>query len=383
MKILVVGYYNHNNLGDDMYQVAFPKLLVGHQLDFIDIIKLKNKSPIGYDLIVLGGGDVMNNYFLKTFSQWHYNNKINVPCHAYSIGTPYLSLVEEGQLDIFDYIVCRNKQDTQTLQKRFGNKNVIYMPDFVFIEGTFQKKIKPTINEIFLDKKPIITIFLAKPCINNLILEKLSGFINNLSDKYHFLAYPLNTNQKNLNENDYIISMELQKKAPTLEVFKDTLELDDVLNLIKSSYFTICMRLHAHIFSIMAETPFISIYSTRKVRNLLDDFMLNNYGTPLYLDCNYCNQVNQPPRTSDISYLETFEFGCMSCRQMCGKPADVSIKDLNKLHQDITTNHKYIQNKLKKVREDISIRLATINQYIPNMSKRTGFPYYLSEYMIE
>ena len=37
------------------------------------------------------------------------------------------------EIDIFDYIVCRNKADAELLQKRFGHKYISYLPDFLSI----------------------------------------------------------------------------------------------------------------------------------------------------------------------------------------------------------------------------------------------------------
>lgn len=458
MKILITGYYDRNNYGDDMYQSSFPKVFPKDNIIFVDINKLNQYTKEilekeNFNLVVLGGGDVLTHYFLNIFNKWYYDNQLNLPCHAYSVGVPYLSIIETGEIDIFDYIVCRNKADAELLQKRFGHKHISYLPDFVFIEpvksliqfsqSCKQKSLTESliesldINEIQKDNlhlnfsliiknKPIVSIFLAKPCINDIILSKLAIFLNNNINKYNFIAYPLNTNQDNLNENDYLQSLELKKMVPELEVYSEKLDFDGITNLLNKSYFSICVRLHSHIFSIMTTTPFISLYSTRKVRNLLDDFALNHLGTSLILNCQYCHETNQPPKTSSLNYLEEVQTGCMSCKQMCGKPVDMVLDDLNDLHHNIIFNYKEIKKELIQARntnllllkncnsgsnsilnsnlnENLNshfnfisnkssklLQLSQLTQYstynlmqIPNLIKRTTPPYFINCKMIE
>ena len=59
----------------------------------------------------------------------------------------------------------------------------------------------------------------------------------------------------------------------------------------------------------------------------------------MILECSYCNQKIQPPNTGQSEYLETLEKGCMSCRQMCGKPVDLNESELDTLHENIIKNH--------------------------------------------
>ena len=186
MKILITGYYNRNNYGDDMYHYAFPKIFKNQEITFVDINKLQQLKPTNtdFDLIILGGGDVMTPFFLNIFNNWYYENKLeSVPCHSYSMGIPYLSILESGEMDIFDFFVCRNKADTKLLKKRYGDKHAMYLPDFVFIEQV-SKINKFAILSNSKNTNPIISIFLAKPCINDVILNKLGNFIKLLKPQY-------------------------------------------------------------------------------------------------------------------------------------------------------------------------------------------------------
>jgi len=66
MKLLIVGYYDHNNLGDDMFKDSFKKLLPQCDLNFVDIMTIYDQINYKeYDRIICGGGDIVNDYFLN------------------------------------------------------------------------------------------------------------------------------------------------------------------------------------------------------------------------------------------------------------------------------------------------------------------------------
>lgn len=378
MNTLIVGYYNHNNFGDDMFQSVFPGMLQNStNINFVNIDKLHKIKPNDYNIIILGGGDVMSSYFLNKFHKWYYDKKVTSPCYAYSVGIPYLSAIDEGLLDIFDYIICRNREDTIRLQKRFGKKYIKYLPDFVF-HHTIPTKLNFTQLNINHIKKPIVSIFLAKPCIKPDILYKLSQFINKLP-RYQYIAYSLNTNKQNEKENDIAISNELQKLSPQLLVVEGDANYEQIISLIKRSYFTICTRFHSHVFSIMSHTPFISLFSTRKVRNLLDDFRLNELGVPLFIKCNYCCKIISPPVTGRQNVIDSYKNGCKSCLNMCGIPCDLSFDKLFNTYRKLIQNRNKLKHTLFRIHNNNVNVLDNNKNILPFHIKRLTSPFLLKE----
>ena len=80
MKILITGYYDRNNYGDDMYQSSFPQVFPKDNIIFVDINKLNQYTKEilekeKFNLVVLGGGDVLTHYFLDIFNKWYYDNQ--------------------------------------------------------------------------------------------------------------------------------------------------------------------------------------------------------------------------------------------------------------------------------------------------------------------
>ena len=135
LPILVVGYYNHYNLGDEQYKISVKYLLkkvlpdVLFDLQFIDCDKLDLFVIIPNTVIILGGGDVLNTYFLNKL-----NTKItpdvkikdNLTVIALSVGIPYNDIftnpVNKQKLEIFDTIFLRTRQDISIFSSHFGQR---------------------------------------------------------------------------------------------------------------------------------------------------------------------------------------------------------------------------------------------------------------------
>ena len=375
MKTLIIGYYNHNNFGDDMYMSSFPALLkASTDIEFVNIDDLMRVNWRNYDILVFGGGDIMCSYFLNKFKKWYNEVQPKIPCHAYSFGLPFLSILEEGHLDIFDYFICRNKDDTEVLIKRYGKDYVEYLPDFVFCETVLNNQPKIQSN------KPIISIFPAVQCYKPNTIKKVASFIEHYKDAYTFIAYPMDTN-KNSECNDIHMAEKIRTFAPSLRIYEGPYDIDNIVRLLHSSYYSMCTRLHAHIFSIMTGTPCMSLFSTRKVRNLLDDFKLNEFGTPMLLACEYCKQITQPPKSNSL--IKNHSLGCPSCRQMCGKPVDIDLNELHNLHNKITQDHRKISEHLFTIGVNNRYLLLKASHRLPTLMKRSTPPFYLDTEAIE
>src|SRR5271170_5271607 len=132
MNILVLGFFDRQNLGDDTYKFIFNnivkspnKLLVVSVDDCTNIAKDTN-------LVVIGGGEILNNYFidkiLSLINQSTYSGKII----TLSTSAGYTSIIDSGKLDFIDYFVVRDTLCQEKLESRFGKENVSYMPDLAF-----------------------------------------------------------------------------------------------------------------------------------------------------------------------------------------------------------------------------------------------------------
>lgn len=310
MNILIVGYYNHHNLGDEQYKISIKYVIKqilnikSKSIEFIDCDKLQEYKVLDDTIIILGGGDVINNYFLDKMNNKFKNISPKPKIFAFSVGIPYNSIFLESEnlkkLDIFDHIFLRTKQDILLLSQYFGEDRVSYLPDsscFIFdaisqerntdilSKNSNYKKLISMISTLSKNMK-IININLCrhiyhvdfKENYNNIIIN-IAEFFNKLIDNGYFLVLlPFNTkNSDNIelnSENDILIQDDVLKyiknKGQIINI-NFTLTLKETLSLYKYFYISIPMRFHGTLFSIFSEIPMVPIFTTKKIKNVLLD----------------------------------------------------------------------------------------------------------------
>jgi polysaccharide pyruvyl transferase WcaK-like protein len=120
-----------------------------------------------------------------------------------------------------------------------------------------------------------------------------------ISKNYSVVFIPFNTNQINDNENDTVIAKHVLDKIDEqkwLLNIDDELTIDDMNYVMSRLDICIPMRFHSVLFCMYNMIPFVSVYSTRKIHNLLLD---------TYWDYKYILRVNDcfVPTEFDSSYL--------------------------------------------------------------------------------
>src|SRR5438445_11283321 len=103
MKIIVLGFYDRGNLGDESYKLAMRQLLPQHDLIFhciddADVIKQND-----YQVVIVGGGDVINAYFytkLRPFLNTSKGLKLTV-----TVGFPFPSLIHRDYYHYYDPVL--------------------------------------------------------------------------------------------------------------------------------------------------------------------------------------------------------------------------------------------------------------------------------------
>ena len=323
-KVLILGYYNRYNLGDDMFEYVFVNYF-SSKLPNIELV-IKNTDDIeeiedDVSLVICGGGDMINDYFLKKIKKLVGEKRKTIPIYAWGIGFPYQGLIDNGGIDVFDYVIHRNKCDQQRLLLKYGSSRVKYFPDLGFMLPEYSRKeIKS--EELFRvkhDKGKKIGVFLSKtiyhknnPDVYEKILDNLAYFLVKIAKikkqkkflgivttnccrketDYEYKIYLLAscTNESNQMENDRLVNMDLYQKIckygdyTNIHLIDQRIDIDEVIPLFENFYMTICLRFHAHIFSILSNVPILSVYSSRKVENLLESNDLLEYSHKMEID---------------------------------------------------------------------------------------------------
>lgn len=314
-KIYVVGYYNHSNAGDEQYKRSFKKLFTEHlsipsEIVILDCDVVCDTNFNEDDLIVLGGGDVLNDYFLDKLIA-KFTGKCN-KIIAISVGTPFLSIVKTtNKLDIIDYFFIRTLQDYDLFCDYFSKERVCYIPDLSVIlpasnENSGAREVCERLNNIRAEGKQIITFAFTSDILNTRFPVEASKVIGGLIEftsqlvemGYHIVFVPFNCNPNNPNENDNNIHNDIicdfSKKIQdtSFTVIKTQLHESDIFDIVSRCDYVIPMRFHACLFALYNRIPFMPIFTSRKVQNLLLDvkwnhgykLTTNEYNVPVNFD---------------------------------------------------------------------------------------------------
>lgn len=258
MKYLVCGFYGNDNLGDVMFETAFKHLLKDDELTFINISDISEAKLNFYNAVIVGGGDVMNDFYGIKYKEAlsNYNGyKI-----AISVGFSFEECRTRDFVDYFDDIILRSSIDLKNISRILGSKHTHTLPDLGF-SIPFPLTVIPKTGKN-------VGIFLVGSLMNN------HGFMFTLMTYIHWLI-----------SNDYIIQLipmysEIDIKDNDIAINKkiyrtfkytgainicDKLTLEEFFDKISYLDYAVCFRFHSMVFCTRAGIPFVSMPLTRKV----------------------------------------------------------------------------------------------------------------------
>ncbi len=281
MNIIVTGYYEEKNLGDDLFEKIGKQIFSNekikqkiNKIEFMKIDKItSNDVYFNCDKLILFGGETMNDYFLDKIILFKKKNP-NSEIHAFGVSCNQDYKTIQNKINIFDKIIFRNKKDCEYFEKRLG-KYVQYTPDIVFT----MKYKKPLINH----KRKKAGFFVAMPLYCNLskkdkeiYLNNIRELINNLIKKsYRIYFFPMCCNEK-ANEDDLILIKKITEvyNHDILKKFKFFESNTRICKYIQKMKINFCWRFHSVVLSIIYNIPFIAFSETPKVQNILKDYNL-------------------------------------------------------------------------------------------------------------
>lgn len=271
-NVLVLGFYDRNNAGDEMYKYVIPRIFPKARFTFKCMDDVSS-IPKEIDTVLCGGGDIINKYFMskaeKIFAK--YTGKI----YAFSVGVPYVS--EARYLHLFDHVFARSIKDYNIACGEIGSKNVTLIPDasmFLCYPETV----------IAYNKKNRIGICLAQPAFYNntnkrQIIANIANAIHDVfimvpTTEFHLLSFNYGNVQS---ESDLEINCDLREALirldPDFPVFFPQNLKDPMLifNKIKTMDVVLCMRYHSLLFSVINKKLIIAVYCTPKMNNIVND----------------------------------------------------------------------------------------------------------------
>ena len=271
LTVLIVGFYDRSNLGDEAYKHAWARLFRGVRYAVAcvdDLVEL----PHDLDVLVVGGGDVVNPYFMDKIAKLAQD--FAGPRYALSVGIPYPA--DAGRLAFFDHSVVRSQADYDAaVAAGIPQENLSLSADYTWLlpaTAPYPRQPQP---------RPRLGMCLAQPVFAHASDEFRCSFvrlIDALSARYDVHLLPFNTTMDNARECDSLLDDALfaacQHETQPHVVCHDPRRLqtpDSMVSLLGTMDVVLCMRYHSVQFSLKARRPFVAVYTTRKVDSLLKE----------------------------------------------------------------------------------------------------------------
>lgn len=277
MKVLVLGWYGHNNCGDESYKLAIPKIFPAIQFKFVDKIGKEEMTALetSFDAVILGGGNVFKKDFLDMLETIKHK-----PIYGFSIGAeePISSKVN------FSHIYAREKESVATLKKM--GVSCSFIPDASFILDGDTEKGKKSIKKYFENEKNdlysklvvvVVNSYLIKGGLDGLARDTatFSKFSYDLARAFDeisasFLFVPFGTKMP---PDDRIANSWIASKCKYWKkncVVFDRPDVQTTLDIISAADLVISTRLHSSIFAYNVGVPFIDITHHSKNKSFLD-----------------------------------------------------------------------------------------------------------------
>lgn len=264
MEILVLGFYNKNNIGDESYKQTFTKLFPQHSLTFVD--SLQKEAIDKCEAVLLGGGNVIRNGFLKQLIKYK-------PKRIYAFSAGQEEDLGDQPLPPFKHIYARDKATLATCQAKKIPCTLI--PDAALTLEGDPVAGKKWIEQRFKDEKRDLYEKVVVVVVNNYLIN---GGLEDLSrDAFTFIKFsydfariidetcasfiflPFGTGMP---YDDRVANSWVANKCKYWKkncVIWDQLDVDTTMNVIAAANLSISSRLHSSIFSFASGTPFIDI----------------------------------------------------------------------------------------------------------------------------
>lgn len=302
MQVLIIGYYHRKNFGDDLFEYCFKNILLKqekyqlHFLNFDDLKTLTQTSIKQYSIIIIGGGDLVNEYYFSP-SNVKLFEYTEAPIYFVSTGITFENTL--NLIDLGDYFFMRNNIDAKRLQKRYGIEYTHFIPDLGFTLG-LELHNNPNFDKTLLTNKSLgiqkigISLpytWLAENSSYERILDNIVHTLTALAMTFELVFIPFDIGENILNS-DLLFIQELERRTTSIQhrityIKEKEWTPAKMVDVYQSVDAIIGSRYHSVIMAILCEKPFISLYSTTKLSELKNDFPdLEHLFIPIEKDIN-------------------------------------------------------------------------------------------------
>lgn len=281
--IPVLGYYGHNNAGDEAFKLAFSGALGDTQHQFVTRLPEDRKVP----LVVFGGGAILNDYFVKYLGSA--NNIYAVGC-SFPYGPKDIHALDPVK-DRLRALYLRSHKDVEAA--RSAGYDAQFIPDMVFsvppkhsmtLEQLMALAVLPPVG--FQPKRKKLFVFLSGDywldyLTGNrkryeeieLLKERIAKALDVATQKYDVIMPSMSvwySARDYIFAGDVLKRMKRKERVCLVERYVDAADLISVL--AQTDSLVLSMKYHGLVFGMLNGRFCINVGSTRKTLDLMDDF---------------------------------------------------------------------------------------------------------------
>lgn len=244
MKLILYGYYNYKNFGDDLFYDIISNYLIYHKIEYVTLNPSNIQQYNNYiDFVLFGGGEVINDFFM--FPLIEYMKKYDYKFFIYGMSIGCINSIK--LLDIFNICILRNNFNFVNL-----SKNILYDNDIVFnIKDKYNIDITNTV-------KNTIGYYLISD-IGKDKFNQIIDFTDKIKLDYHINFVLFHDNNEMIIIKNIIDICNL-KNYTILDLENNYNKLKSILSNEKH----FCLRFHSHVICYTYNVNFISFPLTNK-----------------------------------------------------------------------------------------------------------------------
>lgn len=296
-KIIMSGYFGFSNSGDDAilksiiesFKSLDPNLnikvlskdpdLTEREYGVAAVDRFKyfdvRKSLKAADMLISGGGSLLQD---KTSSRsiWYYllimklAKRYNKKVFVYSNGVGPINKrfnrnFTRRVLNKVDYITLRDKDSYDFIESiGVNNPNIKVLSDPVF---NLKESSDESVRKKFDINEDTVLVSIRSWMDDEKLIAELSKFLNYLIDEGKNIVFmPMQTPR------DTDISERIAANLKSSKIIDEKYPVEILMSLMKNADFIVAMRLHAMIYAIHQNVPFIGLSYDPKTETLLKDF---------------------------------------------------------------------------------------------------------------
>lgn len=269
-KVLVYGWYNQNNLGDELFKDAFKNLFPNFEFQFTDYIRVEHLKDI--DAIFIGGGSLVGEP-LRLASNICLDDVKKHKIFYIGVGaeTGFHPDTHGKLLPLAQLVALRSHANFDSIKS--VNPNTIVINDLVYAL-TAPKVIEKKPNSVLVIPNILVVPKWNSPHWKHASWEyfktEFAQYLDELLDKKYtvdFLPFCVNNCWNDCFAAGELISRLSNIKEKCLLDKPETLE--SVIKTISSYQMVITQRFHGALLSDIAETPCLTIHHHDKLKNTI------------------------------------------------------------------------------------------------------------------